>query len=763
MLTQLSLKYWRVVLGFCVVGMVAGLVSLWSMPVQLLPTIDKSVITISSSWLQNAPQDVEEQMAVQLENELGTLAGLKSMQSKVSTGKLITTVEFEPGADPIASLIATSAKLNQMRSWPQDATRPVITNDGISSVETVATLMLYPKDDQAVSFTLLDETVRELVIPEVLKVEGISKVDSSFSHLDKVIWVRIKPDKMAHHSVTLEQLKQAMLAIKDRSGGLSSLGKDTVAVRFKGKPNRQQLSQFIVKYSDGVPVHLSDLANFEDGYANAKNITMRNGKVAYYLSLKRGRGSNSFAIVQNLKTKLDELNQGELGVVGLELAISLDTSENIERAIDIVTSNLLLGAILVYLVLYFFIRKHPASLVVIASVPLTLLITIALLNLFGRSLNIISLAGLAFSVGLIIDAAVVVQEALVASMKGAKAKALLSKERIVTALNKVSRALFASTLTTLVIFIPISQLTGDVGQLLSDLALTMSIAIGVSILVSLCVVPLMYTFAQGHMKQSADKNLQFWQRLSTLACACSNTPLRRSMVIGLLIVMPLVLFPVLLPQKDLLPNAGDTLLRASISFPAGRDIKVLKAELADVVVERLRPYMADDAKVKVRAYNLVVANNFAFAVAYPQDPAQLDELIDIFKTEIFKDIVEVSAHVAQEPMIYFRSSSSKNIHLNIHGDDMSKMLDVARSMKSSIIEHQYASGVRITPSNDGNDKQLVVYPKNWQSSYYGLDYHQLGDIVSAYTGGLYAGEYADGKDSYDFYLKGPDWSNIDEL
>lgn len=757
MVMDFCLKYRRTILALCALLVALGIAQGLRMPVQLLPTIERTEIQISGRWQQNAPEDVEAQMAVQLENALASLPGLKLMESQVSTGSVTTRLLFEDGADPVASLIATSAKLNQVQSWPQSADEPQITQDGISESETVATLMLYPRAGVDADFALLDEAVRHQVIPALLRIPGVSRVDNSFSHRDKVIWVNFDPAKMSRFGISVAQLQQKIAQLQDQSGGSMDLGKDSVALRFKGQPSRSALSQHIIHWQEGRPVYLGDVAEFVDGFAPGRNITFKSGREAYYLSLNRSRGHNSFDIVQGIKQRIEELNAVELQPLGLELGMSLDTSENIERAIAIVGSNMLIGIALVYLVLFFFIRRHSAALVVITTVPLSICLTLLLLSATGASLNVISLAGLAFSVGLIIDAAVVVQEAIEARCASMQNTAQAIKE----AVSKVAKALFASTLTTLLIFVPIAGFAGDVGQLLADLALTMALAITVSLLVALVVVPLLVFVSR--RADGKDYHSDYWMKMADVVLSSSNTRAKQTLLLLMLIVFPVVAIPLLLPPKDLLPNAGDTLLRASIQLPQGRNIETLRRDVAEVLIARLRPYMLEDAAIPVRSYNLVVASNFAFLVAYPKNPEQLDMLIAEFNQKIFADLPEVSVYVEQEPMIYFRSSASKQIHLNVHGDDLSKMLVVAEDLKKEIIEQGIAQGVQITPAADDDAQRLLVYPNSWADHDFGLSQQQLADIVSAYSGGLYAGEFIDGLETYDFYLKGPKWYNPQQL
>ena len=352
---------------------------------------------------------------MQLENALSTLPALQQMETQVSTGSVFTTLRFEDGADPIASLIATGSRLNQVQSWPADATEPEIIQDGISEAATVATLLLYPTSGAIADFTVIDETARRIVMPALLDIPGVSRVDNSFSSRNRLLNIEFDPLAMGQLGITVAELQRAVTELRDSSGGIVELGKDRVALRFEGQPAKSDLDRHVILWREGRPVTLGEVANIYESYSPATNITYKSGREAYYLVLLRGQGKNSFEIVQDIKERIDELNTIELAPLGLELGISLDTTENIERSIANVFLNLVLGVALVYLALFFFLRRHGPALVVISSVPLSVFLTLLLLSLFGVSLNVVSLAALAFSVGLIIDAAVGVLEAIEAA------------------------------------------------------------------------------------------------------------------------------------------------------------------------------------------------------------------------------------------------------------------------------------------------------------------------------------------------------------
>jgi multidrug efflux pump subunit AcrB len=725
-----------------------GLVGTTQMPIQLLPDISSNQIVIESQWQENTAEDVEEIISIPLEEALSGLAGVKEMSTSVSSGRSVTTLDFEGQTDNLAALIATTARLNLTRSLPADATFPVIAQDGVSSSDTVATLLLYANDKQPSDHHTRQNAVRDIVIPALIKVEGVSEVDVSYSERQNVIWINTDPIKLAIHRITLEELKNKIASQVDYGAGTIDEYRERLSVRFNGKPELAKLENIIVSWSDGIPIHLSEIARIDIGYAPQKNVLYKNGKEAYYIDVRRGSGANSFEIITRLKQVIHELNGSELKVRGLELGISLDTTINIQQAISNVTINLFLGIFLVYLVLYIFVRNHRAAIAITLSVPISLTLSFTLLYFLGGSINVVSLAGFAFSVGLIIDAAIVVQDAIISSQSSHSQL----KENTVLAAQKISKALLASSLTTIIIFIPISLIESEIGQLLSDLALAMSISIIFSTFSALTIVPLTYYFLCRQAIPHTPPLEGFWRFLAIRITSATQTPSRKVFVIIGCIIIPAFGFFPLLPAKHLLPEAGDNLLRAYITLPSHTNLKTLKDEYAGPIVNRMNELLETDLPIRIRTYNLVMSSGFSFLIAYPEKPEQLSALIEHINNELFVDEENMTVFAEQEPMIYFRSPASKNVHLNIHGTDLSELVETAKSVKQQIQSRDLAASVNIRPGETFSATQLLFKPLESELSAYNLKAKHLGEYVQLFGAGLFTGKFNTGREQYDMYL-----------
>jgi multidrug efflux pump subunit AcrB len=230
----------------------------------------------------------------------------------------------------------------------------------------------------------------------------------------------------------------------------------------------------VLEWRDGRPVRLGDIADIRVDRGLRRDIVIQNGNPAMGVRIDRQNGANVLAALTEVKQVMNELRDGQLRELGLDVQQSFDASVFIKRAVNLVTNNLLIGILLALAALWWFLRDIRGTLLIATAIPVSLLTTFIILQITGRSLNVISLAGLAFAVGMVLDAAIVVSENIVRLREqgAAPAKAALRGT------GQVQGALLASTATTVAIFLPVLFLQDVEGQLFADLALTIAIAAG---------------------------------------------------------------------------------------------------------------------------------------------------------------------------------------------------------------------------------------------------------------------------------------------
>ena len=308
------------------------------------------------------------------------------------------------------------------------------------------------------------------------------------------------------------------------------------------------------------------------------------------INAQRESGVNVLEVMDGLHEAVKELNEGPLKRNKLSIEQVYDETEYIHRSIEMLKNNLGLGVGLAVIILFLFLLKFPATLIVAVSIPICMVASFSVMELTGRTINIISLAGLAFAVGMVLDASIVILENIVRLRE----KGLPAEEASLEGTRQVWGALLASTATTIAIFLPVVFLRDEVGQLFSDLAITITAAITFSLLTAVTVVP---TAAKLFLarKKFTDPYQRLWKLLCKLIMSLTDTWLRRAFWIIVLISVPAAVIYLLNPEKDYLPDGNRNLTYAFILPPPGTNISTLEKELGEIVAARMKPH-TDEVK-----------------------------------------------------------------------------------------------------------------------------------------------------------------------
>jgi multidrug efflux pump subunit AcrB len=229
--------------------------------------------------------------------------------------------------------------------------------------------------------------------------------------------IRFDPIKAAEYGIQIPELISLVSASIDISGGYVDVGRRQYTLRFNGKYKIDELKNLILESRNGSNIRLADIAKVEIARPDKQNIAVQNGNPAFSIRIDKANGANVLEKLNRVKTELALMNSGLLAEKKLVMVQSFDTSVFIYRAINLVTSNLFAGVVLSLAILWFFIRRMRATLIIATAIPISLLTTFIVLEVTGRSLNVISLAGLAFAIGMVLDAAIVVLENILAHLK----------------------------------------------------------------------------------------------------------------------------------------------------------------------------------------------------------------------------------------------------------------------------------------------------------------------------------------------------------
>jgi multidrug efflux pump subunit AcrB len=487
---------------------------------------------------------------------------------------------------------------------------------------------------------------------------------------------------------------------------------------------------------------------------------MRNGQPSYYFTLKRQNDANTVALLDEINVAIKELNDGPMKDAGLVIELSFDASVHIRNALKLVQNNLGLGIILALIILWLFLRGWKSIFIIAVTIPISLMVAFVALGIFDRSLNVISLAGLAFSVGLVLDAAIIVQENIV-RLRGL---GMDGKKAVMRGALQVTGALFASTATSVAIFLPILFMAGIEGQLFSDLALTLSIAVIASLVTAVTILPIASHYWL-KSQNDTDPFVHYWEKLTRLVMRLTNTQTKRISWMSFLLGGSLLVITLLMPKTDFMPRAPIDGFFFSLNMPPGGNVDFIEKEMASLVKARLAPYLAGDKLPKIKSYNFYSFGSGATGgFIYSDDPAHVEELMEVIRTDVLGGLPDTQAFLFRGSMINVSGGGNgRTVELNVQGPDIESLMAVAQIGIDAINESMPNTTAFPNPGLSLSEPELKLVPNDQRITQAGLTRHDVANAIRAYTSGLFIGEYFDGNDRVNVILRGEQWQTPDEL
>ena len=528
--TRFFVKNPAITLSLICLLLMLGAVSLQKLPVQLLPSIDRPVLGVQVSWRAASPREIESEVVEPIERELRGISGMTDLTSFSNSGRAFINLEFALGTDMDQTFTEVSSRLQRVRGLPADAERPRISrNGGGNSAESLIFLFVQRAEDSSIPLDDFQDFIENNIAPEFEGIEGVGGIDVNRNGGEHIVSVEFDPFLAAQLGLSIDSIIANINRSTDVSGGSVGVGRRDFTLRFEGRYEANQLQDTILAWRNNAPIRLGDVAKVTVGPDEARGVVYQNGSPALGMRLLREPGSNTLQAIEQVLKKMDNLNQNLTPLYGIAIEKSFDPSVFIQRAVALLTGNMAIGILLAVGCLWLFVRRIRATLLIASAIPICLLATFIVLNAFGRTINVISLAGLAFATGMVLDAAIVMLESYVRKID----QGLSGVKAALESVRQIGGALLASTVTTIVIFVPIVFFEDVEGQLFADLALTIAIAVAFSFLVALFLLPAGAANLIRHRESDASDDVSRWDALTDRLMRLTDSPGKRhSWVIG---------------------------------------------------------------------------------------------------------------------------------------------------------------------------------------------------------------------------------------
>jgi multidrug efflux pump subunit AcrB len=736
-----------------------GIYSLFKLPVQLFPDIERPTISIQTSWRAASPQEIESEILEPQEEVLQGIPGLVNMNAWANQGSSWVNLEFGLETDMQKTLIDVISRMNRIPPLPRDALSPNIMlggGNGNGPALTYFFLQKLPGNTNEINtyVTFFEDVVR----PQLESIPGVARVrmENGVGGVEE-FQIIFDPYRAAELGIDITNISRLLGSANDVSGGFVEVGRRQYTLRFKGKYEPQDMGKMILEWRDGSPIKLSDIAEIKIQRADGNNYSIQNGNPAISIRIDRENKANVLSTLEAVKSKVAQINSGILAQEKLTMAQSFDASVFIYRAINLVTSNLLIGIILAIAILWWFMRQARATLIVALTIPISLLSTFVVLQITGRSLNVISLAGLAFAVGMVLDAAIVVLENIVRQKK----TTINSIEAAEIATSQVFGALLASTATTVAIFIPVIFLRDVEGQLFADLALTIAIAVLISFIVAVSILPVAASrWLQNDLPN--DRLEHVWGKLADKIMRLSASPRRRITTVIVLMSIPLATTYLLMPKLDYLPPVKRDAIDAFFNFPAGASEEFIQDEVMDVVVERLKPYMSGEKQPALKNYYIITWPNGGTIGVRAKDQNKVGDLQELVSKEILKDLPDTQTF-AMQGNLFGGFGNGRSIDVRLQATDQQGLAVAAQTGLDLLRETFPGANVRANPSLEQAEPELQLVPNDTRMMEVGFDRPRLANLVRSMGDGMYVGEYFDGVKRMNIIFRSEQWADPEQL
>ncbi len=750
-----------------------GLLALFRIPVQLVPDVERPQVTVVTRWTGASPEEVEQEIIHEQEEMLKSVENLKKLTSKSFNGRGHILLEFVVGVDKSTAILDVANKLDQVREYPENVDEPVINtvNTGDRPIAWF-TLRTLPGND--IDVNDLRDFAEDHIESRLERVPGVAN-SNIYGGAEREMQVVIDPHALASCALTILDVRRALLSTNvNISGGDMDEGKNKFTVRTLGQfKSVGEIENLPIVKRDDISVYVRDVAEVRLGFKKLQAFVRQKNEASIAVNAQREVGANVLLVMAGLKEACRELNDNLLRDRGLQLEQVYDETEYIKSSIGLVRRNVVIGGLLAVVVLLIFLRSWRSTFVIGLAIPISAVGTFLMVTLLGRSLNVISLAGIAFAVGMVVDSAIVVLENIYRHWQLGEPPFQAAYKGT----TEVWGAVLASTLTTIGVFIPVILVEQEVGQLFRDIALAISFAVGLSLIVAITVIPTAAARVLSRRKKGGivgnevPSNSQsslvsfggnITEKIVGVVDYLTNTFTKRVATIVVLVFISIFLTWWMIPEMEYLPEGNRNMILAIMLPPPGYSLEEQRA-IGLVLEKELRPYWL--AKVGTKEAELLagppIKHGFyvsrgrsIFMGVLSAEPERVAELIPVLRRVCGK--IPGMITIVQQASLFERGlSGGRTIDIELSGPDLNRLVSYGAQVFGQV-KQMFPPGTqaRPIPSLELGSPELQIRPRLEHATGLGLTTADIGYITDALVDGAYAGDYWHQGDKIDLVVFG---------
>jgi hydrophobic/amphiphilic exporter-1 (mainly G- bacteria), HAE1 family len=761
-MTQASIKKGVTTAMIYLIAIGFGLFSLARLNIDLYPKLEFPMLAIITQYTGVGPNDLETVITRPIEETTASVENVKTINSTTQQGLSLVMLEFGWGTDMNQAEIDVRNNLEYIRDYlPEDATDPMVFAFDISS-QPILYLTLSSADLSQAELRYIAERDLE---PRLERIPGVASA-STMGGMKREIKIYADPMRMRAHNIALQQITGALQAANLQiPAGMIDNENLEFSVNTAGQfTSVDQIANTSVASYNGAVIRVSDVARVEDGFSEQRQRVWNNNQPAVMVMLQRQSDANSVTVCKEVAKRLPTI-EAELPT-GVKIETMMDLSKFITQSMSNLSNTAWQAVLLTFLVLLFFLRNIRSSLIVAVSIPVSVITTFAVMDQAGLTLNIISMAGLALAIGMLVDNSIVVLESIFRHHDELGEKLVDAANR---GTDEVAMAVTASTLTTLVVFIPVLFVPGMAGMLFRDMAITICFSLTISLIVALTLIPLMASRIL-RLQKNLDPNGRimrvqrlitgwledmhsFYERTLTSALEHKKMVLAVTFLVFILSVVSLFLI-----GGEFMPKTDNGFVAITVDRSPGTSLESMDKSMSE---------LNQILKEKVPEADNIYANfgqgEGIYALFSSQNSAEGDvtirlkalkdrkrsmfEIQDALRADL-NSLPDVEAKFADRGEQLF---SGSDILVKIFGHDLQKSEVISNELEPKLAKIEGVAS--ITSSIRKSMPELRINLDRQRIADLGLSTAQVGQIVSTSVLGSVVTQFRDAGDEYDIRLQ----------
>ena len=741
-----------------------GLFSLSKLPIDLYPDIDTNTIMVMTAYTCASASDIENKVKPPLENTLNAVSNLKHITSRSSENMSLITLEFEFGNDIDVLTNDVRDKLDMVSSQlPDDVENPIIFKFSTDMIPIVL-LSVQANESQSALYKILDDRV----VNPLARIPGVGTVSISGAP-QREIQVYCDPNKLEAYNLSVETISSIIGAEnKNIPGGNFDIGNETYSLRVEGEfQDSRQLEDVVVGTYNGASIYLRDVARVVDTVEERAQETYNNGVKGAMIVVQKQSGANSVEISKKVDEALPRLQKNLPSDV--KLGVIVDTSDNILNTIDSLAETVLYALLFVVIVVFLFLGRWRATLIICITIPLSLIASFIYLAITGNTINIISLSSLSIAIGMVVDDAIVVLENVTTHIE----RGSDPKQAAVHGTNEVAISVIASTLTMIAVFFPLTMVSGMSGVMFKQLGWMMCAIMFISTVSALSLTPMLCAQLLKLQKKQSKAFTMFYRPIEKSLDGLDNWYARmlnwsvrhRSViVIGCIVFFVASLFCAKGIGTEFFPAQDNARIAVKLELPIGT-----RKELAQEISEKLTNYWLEHYKGIMKVCNYTVGqadsdNTFAsmqdngshiisFNISLV-DPGDRDITLEQVCDEMREELKKYPEFSKAQVILGGSNtgmSAQASADFEIYGYDMATTDSVAARLKRQLLDVKGVSEVNISRS-DYQPEYQVDFDRE-KLALHGLNLSTAATYLRNRINGAVASKYREDGDEYDIKVR----------